>query len=132
MCWGSPLNRKLALIVTVIVLAQAVIAGRSNRLFGSWDIGLHGVLGNIAFAASAALLAAVSVAALRGGTDPRPDRQQLFAAIALVLVLSAQLGLGYAGRESLDAAAWHIPSGVLAFGLAVWNLTLATGRRVTR
>lgn len=131
MCRRSPLNRKLAWIVTVVVLAQAVIAGRSNRLFGSWDIGLHGVLGNIAFAASAALLAVASVAAFRDGADPRPDRRPFFAALALVLVLSAQLGLGYAGRESLDAAAWHIPIGVLAFGLAVWNLTLATDRRVT-
>lgn len=131
MCRRSPLNRKLAWIVTVVVLAQAVIAGRSNRLFGSWDIGVHGVLGNIAFAASAALLTVVSMVILRGGADPRPDRRPLFAALALVLVLSAQLGLGYAGRESLDAAAWHIPIGVLAFGLAVWNLTLATDRRVT-
>ena len=113
-------RRALATIVVVVVLVQAVMAGRSNRLFGSWEIGAHGTLGNVGFAAAVALLAVVAVRRL--------GRQSLLAAVALVLVLTAQLGLGYAGRESIDAAAWHIPNGVLAFGLAVWNLTLASQR----
>lgn len=114
-------ERLLATIVVVVVLVQAVLAGRSNRLFGRWGIGLHGTLGSVAFAAALGLLAVVAVGRRRGSS--------LFAAMALVLVITAQLGLGYAGRESLDAAAWHIPNGVLAFGLAVWNLTLVTPRR---
>lgn len=113
-------RRALAATVVLVVLVQAVMAGRSNRLFGNWEIGLHGTLGNVGFAAAVALLAVVAVRRL--------GRQSLLAAAALVLVLTAQLGLGYAGRESLDAAAWHIPNGVLAFGLAVWNLTLASQR----
>ena len=113
-------RRPLAIIVIAVVLVQAVMAGRSNRLVGNWDIGVHGTLGNVGFAAAVALLAVVAVRRL--------GRQSLIAAVALVVVLTAQLGLGYAGRESIDAAAWHIPNGVLAFGLAVWNLTLAIQR----
>lgn len=113
-------RRALAALVVAIVFAQAVMAGRSNRLFGSWDIELHGTLGNIGFTASLALLAVVALGRL--------GRQPLLAAVVLVVALTAQLGLGYAGRNSLDAAAWHIPNGVLAFGVAVWNLTLTAQR----
>jgi hypothetical protein len=38
--------------------------------------------------------------------------------------LSAQIGLGYSGRETLEAAAWHVPMGVTIFGLAVYQMTL--------
>jgi len=41
-----------------------------------------------------------------------------------VLLVSIQIGMGYAGRTSLGAAAWHIPNGVAIFGLAVYNVTL--------
>lgn len=110
--------RALAAVIAALVLVQAVIAGRSNRLFGSWDIGLHGTLGNIVFALA---LANLTLVARR-----RANRALVVTAAALVAVLTAQLGLGYAGRDSLAAAGWHIPVGVAAFGLAVWNVALLT------
>lgn len=110
--------RVLAAVIVALVLVQAVIAGRSNRLFGSWNIGLHGTLGNIVFALAIANLAVVA--------RRRASRGLVVTAAALVAVLTAQLGLGYAGRDSLAAAGWHIPVGVAAFGLAVWNLALLT------
>lgn len=113
---GAP--RALAAVIAALVLVQAVIAGRSNRLFGSWDIGLHGTLGNIVFALA---LANLTLVARR-----RASRALVVTAAALVAVLTAQLGLGYAGRDSVAAAGWHIPLGVAAFGLAVWNLALLT------
>jgi len=109
----------LAIVVAVLVLVQAVLAGRA--LFGSWSITVHGVVGNATFALAAVL--AVVAAVTRAG------RHAVAVAVALAVVLTAQIGLGYAGRDSVDAAAWHIPNGVLAFGLAVHQLTLAWSRR---
>ena len=34
----------------------------------------------------------------------------------------AIVGLGYVGRETSAAAAWHIPVGVAIFGLACYQL----------
>ncbi|MBI1843269.1 MAG: hypothetical protein HYR89_01435 [Actinobacteria bacterium] len=44
-------------------------------------------------------------------------------AIILAAVLTGQIGLGYLGRETAEAAAWHVPLGVLSFGLAVYQTT---------
>ena len=43
-------------------------------------------------------------------------------AVALVALAFAQIGLGYVGRETTAAAAWHIPMGVTIFGLACYQL----------
>ena len=111
----------LAVVVAVLVLVQSVLAGRA--LFGSWSITVHGVVGNATFA----LAALVAVVAGVG----RVGRHAVGVAVALTLVLTAQIGLGYAGRESVEAAAWHIPNGVLAFGLAVYQVMFARSARRT-
>jgi hypothetical protein len=109
-------NRAVAHALPAFVLVQAVMAGRSERLFGTWSIVAHGILGNVTF-----LLAVTGLAlAVRG----RLGRPAILVAGALVLLLTIQIGMGYAGRTSLDAAAWHIPNGVAIFGLAVYNVTL--------
>lgn len=107
----------LAAAIVALVLVQALIAGRSDRLFGSWDIGVHGAIGNVVFLLVLANAGLVALA--------RAGRGALLTAAALTAVVVAQLGLGYAGRDSLAAAGWHIPMGVAAFGLGVWNLALA-------
>lgn len=101
------------------VLLQAVLAGRA--LFGSWSITVHGAVGNATFGFAAAVVVVAVLA--------RAGRHAIAVAAALTLVLTAQIGLGYAGRESVEAAAWHIPNGVLAFGLSVHQLTLAWSSR---
>jgi hypothetical protein len=48
-----------------------------------------------------------------------------------VLVI-AQIGLGYTATSdngSAEAAAWHIPNGVLIFGLTITQLSLDTRLR---
>ena len=90
------------------------------RLFGSWSIELHGMLGNIVF-----LLA---VAGCVGSFVAKAGRRSQALAIPLVVLTMAQLGLGYSGRQSLSSAAWHIPVGVATFGLAVLNATTARDR----
>lgn len=105
----------LTAVVALLVLAQAVLAGRA--LFGSWSITVHGVIGNATFALATALVVVAAVG--------RAGRHALVVAMALAIVLTAQVGLGYAGRASAEAAAWHVPNGVLAFGLAAHQLTRA-------
>lgn len=106
-------------LLAVLILIQAMLAGRS--LFGSWSITVHGVLGNITY--TVALASVAVVVARRAGTAA------VTAALALAVLLTAQIGLGYIGRESAEAAAWHIPNGVLAFGLAVYQITLKGTRK---
>ena len=106
-------------LLAILVLVQAALAGRA--LFGGWSIAVHGVVGNTTFAL--AVLAVVLALRRRAGTVT------VAVAAALVLALTVQIGLGYAGRSSAEAAAWHVPNGVLAFGLAVWQVTLLVPRR---
>lgn len=105
----------LAAAVAILVLVQAILAGRA--LFGSWSITVHGAVGNATFALAVVLAIVAGVG--------RAGRQALAVAVAVGVVLTAQIGLGYAGRDSAEAAAWHIPNGVLAFGLAAHQLSLA-------
>jgi len=68
-------------------------------------------------------------------TLARRAHTALAVAAVIALVVTAQVGLGYAGREQAEAAAWHIPNGLLAFGLAVHQLhllRLRAGASVTR
>ncbi|MGH8993242.1 MAG: hypothetical protein ACRDZ7_17175 [Acidimicrobiia bacterium] len=103
----------MAHVLPVLILVQAFIAGRA--LFGGWSITVHGVVGNVTF-----LFALVTlVLAWRSGQRPAT-----VVAAVLVALITAQIGLGYSGRESLEAAAWHVPLGVTIFGLAVYQLTL--------
>lgn len=112
------LLQALGAAVAALVLVQAFLAGR--HLFAAWGITVHGVIGNVVF---------LLVAALVGlALWSRADRVTTTVAIALVLLVTTQIGLGYSGRESLTAAAWHVPNGVLTFGLAV----LIAARPATR
>lgn len=111
---ASAAHRGLAVTLVVLVLLQAVIAGQA--LFGGWAIDLHGWIGNGAFALGVVLIVlAVRSGVGKGGT---------LVAVALVVAMFVQTGLGYAGRTALGAASWHVPLGVATFGLAVVHATL--------
>ncbi len=105
------LQRAAAQLIVALILIQAFLAGRFLA-FGGWTITVHGIIGNATFAV-AAVLAVVAVVR-------RADVVAVLTPIALALLLTAQIGLGYAGRSSMGARAWHIPSGVLSFGIAVY------------
>lgn len=111
----------LASTLTAIILFQATLAGRF--LFEAGDIAFHGYLGNGSFVLGLAI-AAVAVF----GRVPRPA---LMVSLALLVALFTQIGLGYAGRETAAAAAWHIPMGVTCLGLAAALITLAAVLRTT-
>ncbi|MET0727374.1 MAG: hypothetical protein ABWZ76_03650 [Acidimicrobiales bacterium] len=112
-------HRTIVIAMPLIVLVQAAIAGQ--HLFEGMDITLHGILGNITFAlAVAAVVLTVLV---------RHDDGVAFAvAVTLAALTFAQIGLGYVGRETAMAAAWHIPIGVTIIGLASYQLALITRR----
>ena len=113
-------HRILAAVIAVLVLAQAVLAGRA--IFGPWDIEVHGWTGNGLFVLVVANLA---IAIAR-----RAPTSQLTVAALLGGLTFAQVGLGYVGREQLEAAAWHIPNGVLLMALATYQLAMLQPRPV--
>jgi hypothetical protein len=108
-----------------LVLVQAVLAGRG------WFVDLalieiHGWVGNATFL-TAIGQAALAFAGWRRGTL---GRAEVVLGGLLVALVVAQIGLGYSGRESAGAASWHVPNGVLIFGVSAASLALAlAGRR---
>ena len=116
--------RWLAAVTAILLLVQAVLAGRG--MFA--DPGLietHGVVGNVTFLAVLALVALAYIAGRRGALG----RRELGLSVLLLVLVIAQLGLGYAGRESNTAASWHVPNGVLIFGMTAALLVSALARR---
>lgn len=105
------LRRPLAGLVAGLILILAVIAGRG--LFDTWGFEVHGYVGNAVFALVVVNLALAIVA--------RAPRSQVGLAVAILVLAFAQVGLGYVGREQLEAAAWHIPNGVLLMGLSTFQ-----------
>lgn len=106
----------LAAIIAVTVVALAFLAGRFLFL-GDLVIELHGYIGNAIF-----ILAVVNLAIVLA---LRTDRLTAGVALAIVVFSFAQIGLGYVGRETADAAALHVPNGVLLMGLSAYQLATA-------
>jgi hypothetical protein len=111
-------HRILVVVLPAVVLVQATLAGQ--HLFEGMGISLHGILGNITFSLT---VVGVVLAVVR-----RTDGVTFFLAVALMALAFAQVGLGYVGRETTMAAAWHVPVGVTIFGLTCYQLArLPTG-----
>jgi hypothetical protein len=115
-----PVFRWLTVLTAVLVLVQALFAGRGlwlNRTF----IDYHEILANLLF-----LLAVAQVVLVLAIRIPGAIGKRLLALNAvLTLLMLVQTGLGYVGREELEARAWHFPVGVLIFGLAVLIAAMA-------
>ncbi len=111
-----PALKAIVGIFVALVLAQALLGGRGWFL-DSELIAVHGGIGALVVLA-AALQAVLAFAVGAPATERRP----LAVVSATILLLAAtQYILGFAGRESSQAAAWHIPNGALIFGLASAN-----------
>jgi hypothetical protein len=108
--------RVLAVASVVVVLVMAALAGHSNRLFGSGDIEVHGFLGELLFAAAVVMVVLAWLTHVRGVV--------LGLAVAFAVLCFAQVGLGFVGRDTIEAAAWHIPNGVLIMGVGVAHAVL--------
>lgn len=115
-------ERIMGHVIGFLILVQAALAGHSDVLFGSINIEIHGFVGNAIFTlivVTLVLAVVTQVGAIRIG---------VLGALALLAI--AQTGLGYVGRGSPEAAGWHVPLGVVIFGLAVYNIVLAREARV--
>ena len=111
--------RGIAHVLPLLVLVQAWMAGHSDALgYGSFDITIHGIVGNVSYLLAVAALVLALVA--------RASKGAVVVAAVVVVLMTIQIGLGYSGRDSADAAAWHIPNGVAIFGLAVYQVSVAT------
>lgn len=109
--------RALAGLLALLVLVQAWMAGHSDQLFGDLDIVAHGIVGNVSYLIAVGALVLTIVA--------RANKATIGVAAAIVVLMTVQIGLGYSGRSSVDASAWHIPNGVAIFGLAVYQVSQA-------
>ena len=105
--------RVVAPLIVLSVLVQAVFAGRG--LFLDTDnLTIHGGIGNLTLL----LVAVQAVLVLFAGFRGRTRAVLTGASLALLALVIVQLGLGYSGRDGGQAAAWHVPNGVLIFGIA--------------
>lgn len=100
-------------LLVALVLVQAALAGRF--FFSGAEIAVHGYIGNASFTLG---LVALGLA-LAGRLPP----WLLAVTGTTALLMFVQTGLGYLGRDELEAAAWHVPLGVLIFGLSMWQFT---------
>ena len=114
-----PALKGSAALFATLVLVQAILAGRGWFI----DIDLievHGYVGNAVFLV-AVLQAALAFAVFGPAGIRNPV---LVICVVLVALVVAQIGLGYAGRDSAGAAAMHVPNGVLIFGLTTATNTM--------
>ncbi len=100
-------------LTVILVLIQAVLAGRFLYVDSS-EINIHEMVANLVFLVVAAQAVVTFLARKRG----MAGRADLILSLVLVVLTFAQIGIGYMGRDHTAAAAWHIPNGVLIFGLA--------------
>ena len=116
----APWFRWLTLVTAVLVLLQAAFAGRGISI--NYDfIDYHEILANILFLFAIAQLVLLFLIGIPGQSGKR----MLVLNAVLVLLMLVQTGLGYSGRDSMEARAWHIPLGVVIFGLAVLIAAMA-------
>ena len=105
------LYRWLTLLIAVLIFAQAALAGRF--LFVDHDaVDIHQAVAN-----GLSVLVIVHVALALITRTKWSRRVPVLTALLAILVI-IQTGLGYAGRESADVLAIHVPVGVLTFGVA--------------
>lgn len=123
--WALPAFRWLTVANAVLIVVQAFLA--SQGFWGSERslVTGHGHLGNLVFL----LVAAQGVLAMllvTGGLMPRPV--VLLAGLTVVLVV-AQIGLGYSTRNDFSITAWHVTNGVLLMGISAVLATTAWTRQ---
>ena len=98
-------------LVALLILVQATLAGQFTFKEPSLQA-VHAIVGNVLF-----MLAMVQLALAWLTRDAWRHRMVISSAV-LVLLIVAQIGLGYGSRDNIDSAAIHIPVGVFLFALA--------------
>ncbi len=126
---GIVIGLKITSVVLALgLLVQAWLGGTGYFEANADLITAHEMLGNIFFLVAAVQIALAFVAMRKG----LASRSLLIVSILQLVDVVAQLGLGYSGRESASAMAWHLPNGVLLMGLCTLSLVLAWTRPTQR
>ena len=113
--------RILTVVTAALILVQAYLAGQAWFQSQLGLISIHGWLGNVSFLTAILLVVLAFLGMRREGWG----RAEMVLGVILVLLMTAQLGLGYSGRRSAAAAALHIPNGVLLTMVIAALLALA-------
>lgn len=103
--------------LAVSILIQAWLGSTGFFQNAPSRVDVHGVIGNVIFLVASVQVVLAFLALQKGLVS-----QVLLASTAVTLILVvAQIGLGYSTRDSADAIAWHIPNGVLLMATCTWN-----------
>ena len=113
--------RVTATVLAVGVLGQAWLGSTGFFQGQPGRIDVHAMLGNFLFLV-AVIQAGIALVAMQRGLA---SRNMLILAIGAVLLTTGQIGLGYSTRDSLNALAWHLPTGVALMGLTTVIAVLA-------
>jgi hypothetical protein len=126
--WIDPAVKATSALLTIGLVVQAYLGSSGMLQIRPNLVTAHEMIGNIAF-----LLAVAQVVIAFTGMQKGVLSRNLVISSALVVILViAQLGLGYSGRENLDIRVWHIANGVLLMGACTWTAALAfTGAQRT-
>lgn len=113
--------RWLSIALALGIVIMATLAGQ-----GLWNgdrslITGHGHLGNALFVLAIAQFV-IAVVLYQRKAIGAPLMMLTF---TLLVLLFAQAGLGYVGRENAEARAWHIPNGVLLMGISTFTVALS-------
>lgn len=103
--------RWLSILTAVLLLVQPILAGQFlyNGHSGLKDV--HEMLANVILITAAGQLALAFLARRTYGIGLVGHNA------GLVVLVIVQIGLGYSGRDNADSLAYHIPLGVLLFGM---------------
>jgi hypothetical protein len=116
--------RWVAVLTALLVLVQAILAGRGwYRDRDLFDV--HARIGDILVLVVAALF----VIGLVGRRRATVTNAQIGLASVLLVLVIAQLALGYSAGDSRTAGSLHVPNGVLIFGLLSALVALVLPRR---
>lgn len=105
----------LGIMVQAVLASQGIFAGHRDLITG------HGQFGNLLFL----LVIVQAFLAFRlAAAKVFPTWIVVFNAVQVILLV-AQIGLGYSTRDDTSLVAWHIPNGVLLMGTCTALAALA-------
>lgn len=110
----------LAVVMFILLAIQPLLGGWITFRDRS-AIDIHAMVANTMFLIAVLLV----VLSLMAGFTRRTAMAGW--SIVLLITIVAQMGLGYGIRESRDLGAFHIPMGVISFGVGLILMLLALG-----
>lgn len=114
-------------VVAIGIVVQAWLGSTGLFQGEPGRIDIHAMLGNMLF-----LLAVIQIGlALYAMQQGLTTRNLLIVTVITALLMTAQIGLGYGTRDSVNALAWHLPTGVALMGCSTVAAVMAFQPRLT-